>query len=79
MRRRPPRVLFVSGGVGLGHVTRDVAIARELRRRLPAIELSWLAGEAARLVLAELGEALHPACARWSDETEVLEAAAAGF
>jgi hypothetical protein len=58
---------------------RDIAIARELRQRLPTCEIGWLAAESARRVLSEFGEALHPACARWSDETEVLEAAAGDF
>ena len=30
-------VLFVSGSIGLGHVTRDLAIAAELRRQRPDV------------------------------------------
>src|SRR5581483_11384506 len=42
-----PRVLFVSGSIGLGHAARDLAIARELRRLLPSVQLEWLAGDPA--------------------------------
>jgi predicted glycosyltransferase len=47
------RVLFVSGSIGLGHVARDIAIARALRREVPGAAVSWLAGDAARDVVAE--------------------------
>jgi predicted glycosyltransferase len=33
------KILYVSGSIGLGHVTRDMAIAGELRRQRPEIEL----------------------------------------
>jgi len=54
------RVLFVSGSVGLGHVTRDMAIAAELRRRRADVQVVWLAAGAARDVLREAGEELLP-------------------
>jgi len=54
------KVLFISGSLGLGHVTRDLAIARELRRHDPELEISWLAAPpAAQLIEAE-GERLLP-------------------
>jgi UDP:flavonoid glycosyltransferase YjiC (YdhE family) len=37
------KILFISGSVGLGHVSRDLAIAAELRRISPDVEVSWLA------------------------------------
>ena len=37
------RALFVSSPIGLGHARRDVAIARELRRLHPDLEIDWLA------------------------------------
>src|SRR5207244_3484440 len=40
-RRR--RALFVSSPIGLGHVRRDIAIARELRALVPGLEIDWLA------------------------------------
>jgi predicted glycosyltransferase len=74
-----PRVLYVSGSVGLGHARRDLAIARELRRLNPAVEIVWLAGEPARQVIAEAGETLLPESATYGDETAVAEKAAEGF
>src|SRR5690606_21122157 len=41
--RRTKRALFVSSPIGLGHAQRDVAIARELRRLVPGLEVDWLA------------------------------------
>src|SRR5207248_2266343 len=38
-----PRALLVSSPIGLGHAWRDVAIARELRRQVPGLEVEWLA------------------------------------
>jgi predicted glycosyltransferase len=38
------KVLYVSGLVGLGHVMRDLAIAAELRRLNPDLEVSWFMG-----------------------------------
>jgi predicted glycosyltransferase len=33
------RALFISGSIGLGHVTRDMAIASQLRQRCPSLDL----------------------------------------
>jgi UDP:flavonoid glycosyltransferase YjiC (YdhE family) len=73
------KVLYVSGSIGLGHAARDLAIARELRRLDPGIEIVWLAGEPARQVIAEAGETLLPESAAYGDETIVAEDAAEGF
>jgi predicted glycosyltransferase len=73
------RVLYISGSVGLGHARRDLAIARELRRLDPGVEIMWLAGEPARQVIAEAGETLLPESAAYGDETAVAEDTAKGF
>src|SRR5215207_104648 len=73
------RVLYVSGSVGLGHARRDLAIARELRRLDPEVDIVWLAGEPARQVIAEAGETLLPESDAYGDETSVAEDAAEGF
>ncbi len=52
------RILFISGSLGLGHIGRDLAIANELRRLNPAVQLSWLADYPATLVLEQAGETL---------------------
>ena len=73
------RVLYISGSIGLGHVRIDLAIARELRRLDPEVEIMWLAGEPARHLIAEAGETLLPESAAYGDETGVAEDTAQRF
>jgi hypothetical protein len=49
------KVLYVSGWLGLGHVIRDLAIAAEMRRMCPEVDIAWIAGSPASEVLAEAG------------------------
>jgi TAP-like protein len=42
-RARRKRVLYISSPIGLGHAQRDVAIAGELRKLHPGLEIDWLA------------------------------------
>ena len=51
-----PKVLYLSSSIGLGHVSKDLAIARELRRLAPDVEVLWVAGHPASDVLREAGE-----------------------
>jgi len=67
------KVLFVSGSIGMGHVTRDLAIARELRKRNPDLGISWLAYKPADQVIKDAGENLLPESARYSDMTLAFE------
>ena len=47
---RKRRALFISSPIGLGHVQRDLAIARELRKLQPDLEIDWFTVDpAARL------------------------------
>src|SRR5215208_927724 len=73
------RVLYISGSVGLGHARRDLAIARELRRLDPGVEIAWLAGDPARQVIAEAGEMLLAESDAYGSETAVAEDTAEGF
>ncbi|MBD3369438.1 hypothetical protein GF402_03635 [Candidatus Fermentibacteria bacterium] len=73
------RVLFISGSLGMGHVTRDLAIARALRSRKPEIEIMWMAAHPANIAIQEAGERLLPERFSWADETAVAENAADGF
>ncbi len=50
------RILYISGSIGMGHVTRDLAIVRELRARRKDVEIVWLAEEPAISYLREKGE-----------------------
>ncbi|HEU5170854.1 MAG TPA: alpha/beta fold hydrolase [Gemmatimonadales bacterium] len=57
---RPRRALFVSSSIGLGHIQRDLAIARELRALVPDLEIHWWAQHPAAQVLEAAGEIIHP-------------------
>jgi len=67
------RVLYVSASIGLGHVTRDVAIAGELRRMVPGLEIDWLAAPPATEYLRAAGETLLPEAASYADVTAQAE------
>jgi len=73
------RLLYVSGSIGLGHVTRDLAITDELRRQCPDIEISWLASHPATLLLKEAGEKLVPEADTYADDNVPAENASRGF
>ncbi|WP_245644642.1 alpha/beta hydrolase [Nocardioides jensenii] len=61
---RPRRVLYLSSPIGLGHARRDVAVAQELRRSCPGLQVDWLAQHPVTTVLEAAGERVHPA-SRW--------------
>jgi len=58
---RPRRALYLSSPIGLGHARRDVAVARELKRLRPELEIDWLAQHPVTTVLDAEGESIHPA------------------
>ena len=61
---RKRRALFLSSPIGLGHVQRDVAIARELRKLHPDLEIDWFTVDPAAAYLEREGERVHPITAR---------------
>jgi len=67
------KILFISGSVGLGHVVRDLVIAKELRKQNPEVELFWLASKPASTVLKEAGETLVPEVEKWAQESDAME------
>jgi hypothetical protein len=67
------KILFISWQGCMGHVTRDVAIAREIHRQLPEVELVWLASPLATQVLEEAGEEMLPESALSADYNEVFQ------
>ncbi|HTP23161.1 MAG TPA: alpha/beta fold hydrolase [Solirubrobacteraceae bacterium] len=73
-RRR--RALYISSPIGLGHARRDVAIAGELRRLRPDIEIDWLAQHPVTTVLEAHGERIHPASAELAGESPHIESEA---
>jgi pimeloyl-ACP methyl ester carboxylesterase len=72
-----PRALYVSSPIGLGHAQRDVAIARELRRLQPDLEIDWLAQDPVTRVLEGEGERIHPASAHLANESRHIESESA--
>ena len=54
------RILFISGSLGLGHIGRDLEIAKMLCKSNPDIQISWLADKPATTVLKEADEKLLP-------------------
>jgi pimeloyl-ACP methyl ester carboxylesterase/predicted glycosyltransferase len=72
-----PRALFISSPIGLGHAQRDVAIARELRRLQPDLEIDWLAQNPVTRVLEGEGERIHPASAHLANESHHIESESA--
>jgi pimeloyl-ACP methyl ester carboxylesterase/predicted glycosyltransferase len=75
-RSRPRRALFVSSPIGLGHARRDLAIARELRRLRPGLEIDWLAQHPVTALLEAAGERIHPASAALASESAHMESEA---
>lgn len=73
------RILYISGSLGLGHIVRDLAITRELRRVNPEVEVFWLAAHPASLLLREAGEKLLREANLYADGNIPAENAAQGF
>ena len=70
------KVLYISGSLGLGHIKRDLVIARELRALSPEVELAWIAADPASAIIEEAGERLHPEAASYANDNEPAEKAA---
>ena len=73
-RRR--RALYVSSPIGLGHARRDLAIADELRRLRPELEIVWLAQHPVTAALEARGESIHPASAELAGESAHMQSEA---
>jgi len=67
------RILFISGSLGLGHVGRDIEIAKALRKLRPEIEISWMAESPASDVLKRNGENLLPEADLLFSSNSVME------
>ena len=76
-KRRRRRALYISSPIGLGHAQRDVAIARELRRLVPDLEIDWLAQDPVTRVLEGEGERIHPMSAELANESRHIESESA--
>jgi pimeloyl-ACP methyl ester carboxylesterase/predicted glycosyltransferase len=76
-KSRRKRALYVSSPIGLGHAQRDAAIADELRKLHPDLEIDWLAQHPVTAVLEARGERVHPASAHLSNESTHIESESA--
>jgi pimeloyl-ACP methyl ester carboxylesterase/predicted glycosyltransferase len=76
-RSRRKRALYISSPIGLGHAQRDAAIADELRKLHPDLEIDWLAQHPVTRVLEGRGERIHPASAQLSNESRHIESESA--
>jgi predicted glycosyltransferase len=72
-----PRALYISSPIGLGHAQRDIAIAREMRRLEPDLQIDWLAQDPVTRVLEAEGESIHPASAHLANESRHIESESA--
>jgi len=71
--RRERKALYLSSPIGLGHGRRDIAIARELRKLHPDLQIDWLAQDPVTRLLAAHGERIHPISARLANESRHIE------
>jgi pimeloyl-ACP methyl ester carboxylesterase/predicted glycosyltransferase len=76
-KARPKRALYISSPIGLGHARRDVAIAGELRKLHPDLQIDWLAQHPVTKVLESSGERVHPASAHLASESGHIESESA--
>jgi pimeloyl-ACP methyl ester carboxylesterase/predicted glycosyltransferase len=74
---RRKRALYISSPIGLGHAKRDVAIADELRKLYPDLEVDWLAQHPVTEVLRVRGERVHPASGFLANESAHVESESA--
>jgi pimeloyl-ACP methyl ester carboxylesterase/predicted glycosyltransferase len=76
-KSRRKRALYISSPIGLGHAQRDAAIAEELRKLHPDLEIDWLAQHPVTAVLEARGERIHPASAYLANESSHIESESA--
>jgi pimeloyl-ACP methyl ester carboxylesterase/predicted glycosyltransferase len=76
-KSRRKRALYISSPIGLGHTQRDAAIADELRKLHPDLEIDWLAQHPVTAVLEGRGERIHPASALLANESGHIESESA--
>jgi pimeloyl-ACP methyl ester carboxylesterase/predicted glycosyltransferase len=67
------RILWLSSPIGLGHIQRDLAIARKLREIYPDATVDFLAANPADRVVEAWGERLHPATRLIVNESTHIE------
>ncbi|HEY6875243.1 MAG TPA: alpha/beta fold hydrolase [Candidatus Dormibacteraeota bacterium] len=71
--KRPRRAIYISSPIGLGHARRDLAIARELRKLVPGLQIDWLAQDPVTRLLEANRETIHPLSAHLASESRHIE------
>lgn len=72
-------ILFISWQGAMGHVTRDIAIVKELHRIAPDVDVSWVAHPLGAKLIQKAGEKLLPESEQVGDYNLVLAQAAEKF
>ena len=70
---RPRKALLLSSPIGLGHVQRDLAIARELRKLESDLTIDWFTVDPATTYLEREGEHVHPITRYLANESRHFE------
>jgi len=70
---RPRTALYLSSPIGLGHARRDLAVAIELRRHHPDLQIDWLAQHPVTELLSTAGERIHPGSGWLASESAHIE------
>jgi len=78
-RDKGPKILWISSPIGLGHVKRDLAIATEMREKIPDLTIHWLCVDPVRSYLEGTGESIHPLSESLMDESKHFENHAAAY
>jgi pimeloyl-ACP methyl ester carboxylesterase/UDP:flavonoid glycosyltransferase YjiC (YdhE family) len=76
-RSRGRKILWLSSPIGLGHIQRDIAMARAVRAQYPDATIDFLAADPAARVVQHGGERLHPATGLLLNESAHFETWAA--
>ncbi len=83
LRRRKqdehPRIMWISSPIGLGHVKRDLAIAAEMRKKIPDLTIHWLSVDPVRSFLEAIGEEIHPLSDALWNESSHFESRATAY
>jgi UDP-N-acetylglucosamine:LPS N-acetylglucosamine transferase len=74
MKRK--QILFITGSIGLGHLTRDLATAASIRLLNPEADLVWLAYQTVKPLLEKAGETVLTEADQLSDVNEAADSAA---
>ncbi|UCG30961.1 MAG: glycosyltransferase [candidate division WOR-3 bacterium] len=72
------KVLYISGSIGLGHISKDLSIVRKLRELNPSVDVTWVAAHPTDLVLDDAGEKIHPKSKQFSSYSASAENASKG-